>query len=149
MRAVILPKPTTSAKMTVASSKWPAMLLSPLRRRVTTSAGRMLRKRFSQCRFSFSIFPRYSFSSALSECLRSAAPIRARKIVGLNGLRQIVVGTEFDALRHLVGVRVGADHDDRNISLVRIALDRLENLVPVQIRHHQIEQDETEFFLRD
>jgi hypothetical protein len=26
MRAVILPKPTTSAKMTVASSKWSAMI---------------------------------------------------------------------------------------------------------------------------
>jgi hypothetical protein len=64
-------------------------------------------------------------------------------------LGQIVVGAELDALRNLVGIRIGADHDDRHISLVRIALDRLENLVTVHIRHHQIEQDETEFFLRD
>ncbi len=64
-------------------------------------------------------------------------------------LRQIVVGVELDALRNLVGVRVGADHDDRNISLVRIALDRFQNLVSVQVWHHQVEQDETEFFLLD
>src|SRR5262249_16862317 len=43
----------------------------------------------------------------------------------------------------------GADHDDRNISLIWIALDDFENLVPVQIRHHQIEEDETELFLLD
>src|SRR5262249_1533514 len=48
-----------------------------------------------------------------------------------------------------VSVRVGADHDDRNISVVRIALGRFENLVSVQVRHHQIEQDETELFLLD
>ena len=41
-----------------ASSKWSAILLSPLRRRVAISAGSMLRKRFSQCRFSFSSLPR-------------------------------------------------------------------------------------------
>jgi hypothetical protein len=64
-------------------------------------------------------------------------------------LRQIVVGTQFDALRNLVGVRVGADHDDRNISLVRIALGRFENLVSVKVRHHKIEQDEAELFLLD
>src|SRR5262245_3745184 len=64
-------------------------------------------------------------------------------------LWQIVVGAELDALRNLVGVRVGADHDDRNISLIWIALDDFENLVPVQIRHHQIEEDETELFLFD
>ena len=52
-------------------------------------------------------------------------------------------------MRNLVGVCVSADHDDRNISLVRVALDYFENLVPVQIRHHQIEQDETELFLLD
>ena len=68
---------------------------------------------------------------------------------GIERLRQIVVGAELDALRNLVDVRVGADHDDRDISLVRIAPDHFENLVPVQIRHHQIEQDETEFFLLD
>ena len=85
MRAVILPKPTTSAKMTVASSKWSAILLSPFRKRVAISGGKMLRKRFSECRFSFSILPRYSLSSARSDAWRSAAPIRARKIVGLNG----------------------------------------------------------------
>jgi len=56
-----------------------------------------------------------------------------------------VVGTEVDALGDLVGVRVGADHDNRDISLVRIALDNLEHLVSVQIRHHQIEQHEAEF----
>src|SRR5262249_78412 len=134
--------PTTSAKITVASSKWSAMLLSPLRRRVAISAGRVLRKRFSQCRFSFSILPRYSLSSMRSECLRA----QDRRI---DGLGQIVVGTDLDALRNLVGVRVGADHDDRNISVVRIALGRFENLVSVQVRHHQIEQDETELFLLD
>src|SRR5258708_10221191 len=36
-------------------------------------------------------------------------------------LRKIVVGAELDTLRNLVGVGVGADHDDRDISLVRIA----------------------------
>jgi hypothetical protein len=45
----------------------------------------------------------------------------------------------------LIGVCVGADHDDRDISLVRIALDDFQNPIAVQIRHHQIEQDETEF----
>ena len=35
------------------------------------------------------------------------------------------------------------------ISFVRIALDHFQNLVPVQIRHHQIEQDQAEFFLLD
>jgi hypothetical protein len=64
-------------------------------------------------------------------------------------LRQIVVGSELNALRNLVGVCVGADHDHRNISLVRIALDRFQNLVSIQVRHHQIEKDETEFFLLD
>src|SRR5262249_39818429 len=107
MRAVILPKPTTSAKMTVASSKWFAVLLSPLRRRVTISAGRMLRKRFSECRFSFSILPRYSLSSARSERRRSAGDPRAQDR-RIERFGQIVVGAELDALRYLVGVRVGA-----------------------------------------
>src|SRR5215470_12019259 len=35
------------------------------------------------------------------------------------------------------------------ISLLSGSLDYFENLVPVHIRHHQIEQDETEFFLLD
>src|SRR5262245_62610113 len=43
-------------------------------------------------------------------------------------LGQIVVGAELDTLRNLVGVRVGADHDDRDISLFRIALDHLQDL---------------------
>jgi hypothetical protein len=52
-------------------------------------------------------------------------------------------------LGNLLGVRVGADHDHRDISLVRIALDHFENLVSVQVRHHQVEQNQTEFFLLD
>jgi hypothetical protein len=92
--------------------------------------------------------PTYSLSSARSECLRSAAPIRTQDR-RIKRLRQIVVGAELDTLRNLVGVGVGADHDDRDISLVRIAPDHFENLVPVQIWHHQIEQDEAEFLLLD
>ena len=46
----------------------------------------MFLNKFSECFFACSILPRYSVSSERNDCLRNADAIRARKIIGLNGL---------------------------------------------------------------
>ena len=61
-------------------------LLSPFRKRAAISGGRMFLNRFSERFLACSILPIYSVSNARSDCLRNADAIRARKIIGLNGL---------------------------------------------------------------
>src|SRR5689334_2652244 len=46
-------------------------------------------------------------------------------------LSQVIVSAEFDAFRYFIGIRVGADHDDRNVSRIRIGFDDFENLVSI------------------
>ena len=75
--------------------------------------------------------------------------MRARRIGGIEGFGQVIVGAEFDAFRNLVRVGVGADHDNGDVSRVRTAFDNAQHLVSVEVGHHHVEQHQAERPLPD
>ena len=68
-------------------------------------------------------YPNIQISSA-----RQRLPAQYRRNPGaqdcrIERLSQVIVGAEFDAFRYFLSIRVGADHDDRNVSRIRVGFD--------------------------
>src|SRR5207245_7026330 len=59
-------------------------------------------------------------------------------------LGEVVLGAELDAPHHTVDLVERRDHENRDIAKHGIGLQLLEHGVPVEIRHHHVEQDEIE-----
>src|SRR6266566_2413653 len=59
-------------------------------------------------------------------------------------LGEVVLGAELDAPHHTVDLVERRDHQNRDIAKHGIGLQLLEHGVPVEIRHHHVEQDEIE-----
>jgi hypothetical protein len=57
---------------------------------------------------------------------------------------QIIDGAELDTTRHAVQLGQGRNHDHGKIAQPRLILEPSEHLEPVDLRHHDVEQDEVE-----
>jgi hypothetical protein len=61
---------------------------------------------------------------------------------GVERLAQVVVGAELDAPHHALHLVQGGDHEHGDVASRGIALDLLEHGEAVQVRHHDVEEDE-------
>jgi hypothetical protein len=59
-------------------------------------------------------------------------------------LEQIIDGAELDTTRHAVQLGQGRNHDHGKIAQPRLILEPGEHLEPIDLRHHDVEQDEVE-----
>ena len=78
-----------------------------------------------------------TFRDTFSDGFHSAEQVRNPE-----RLRDVVVGADFRGVRHALLVVMGGEHDDGQRLGYRIAADRLQRLVPVHLRHHEVAEDE-------
>src|SRR5262249_61728336 len=60
----------------------------------------------------------------------------------IEGFAEIVLRAGLDTAHDTVDLVEGRDHDDRDIAQGRIALHLAEDLKAIDLRHHQVEQDQ-------
>ncbi len=65
----------------------------------------------------------------------------------IEGLGQVVLGAELDAAEHAVELVEGRDHDHRQVAKRGVGLDLPEHAIAVELRHHDVEQDEIDRLL--
>ena len=63
---------------------------------------------------------------------------------GVEGLAEVIVGAELDAPHHAVHLVQRGDHEHGDVAPRGIALDPLEHGIAVQVRHHDVEEDEVD-----
>ena len=64
-------------------------------------------------------------------------------------LGHVVVGTEAEGADDILGVVLRRRHDDRQVGRRPVSAEDLQNLEPVEPRHHHVEQDDVERPLAD
>ena len=76
--------------------------------------------------------------------LLEAGPDPGSQQHGVAGLRQVVLGAELDRPDHARCLVERRDHQHRDVTALRILLEPLQHRGPVEVGHHDVEQDQVD-----